>query len=146
MYLVDAFIQSEFRLYIYRYCQYVCSLGIEPKTFALLTQCSTTEPQEHLPLPFKIHKLKLRIENTPNGNTSISQTLQFIAKKFFRLHEVVFQAIQKKVYFAKLQWLFHIYRSPGLRDDNVIILLYSITSKNTSYMATYISIDYKMLV
>ncbi len=30
------------------YCQYVCSLGIEPTTFALLTQCSTSEPQEHL--------------------------------------------------------------------------------------------------
>ncbi len=26
--------------------QYVCSLGIEPTTFVLLTQCSTTEPQE----------------------------------------------------------------------------------------------------
>ncbi len=25
----------------------MCSLGIEPTTFALLTQCSTTEPQEH---------------------------------------------------------------------------------------------------
>ncbi len=25
---------------------YMCSLGIEPTTFALLTQCSTTEPQE----------------------------------------------------------------------------------------------------
>ncbi len=36
---------STFRLYIF--CQYVCSLGIEPTTFALLTQCSTTEPQEH---------------------------------------------------------------------------------------------------
>ncbi len=32
---------------LYIYCQYVCSLGIEPTTFALLTQCSTTEPQEH---------------------------------------------------------------------------------------------------
>ncbi len=30
--------------------QYVCSLGIEPTTFALLTLCSTTEPQEHLTL------------------------------------------------------------------------------------------------
>ncbi len=29
------------------FCQYMCSLGIEPTTFALLTQCSTTEPQEH---------------------------------------------------------------------------------------------------
>ncbi len=36
---------SVFRLYIF--CQCVCSLGIEPTTFALLTQCSTTEPQEH---------------------------------------------------------------------------------------------------
>ncbi len=31
----------------YTFCQYVCFLGIEPTTFALLTQCSTTEPQEH---------------------------------------------------------------------------------------------------
>ncbi len=48
MHLADAFIQSDsaFRLYIY--CQYVCFLGIEPTTFALLTQCSTTELQEHI--------------------------------------------------------------------------------------------------
>ncbi len=49
MHLADTFIQSvsysAFRLYMY--CQYVCSLGIEPMTFALLTQCSTTESQEH---------------------------------------------------------------------------------------------------
>ncbi len=46
MHLADAFIQSDlFRLYIF--CQYMCSLGIEPTTFVLLTQCSTTEPQEH---------------------------------------------------------------------------------------------------
>ncbi len=32
--------------YTFSFCQYVCSLGIEPTTFALLTQCSTTEPQE----------------------------------------------------------------------------------------------------
>ncbi len=35
-----------FRLYIF--CQYVCSLGIEPTTFALLMQYATTEPQEQL--------------------------------------------------------------------------------------------------
>ncbi len=29
------------------FCQYMCSLGIEPTTFALLTHHSTTEPQEH---------------------------------------------------------------------------------------------------
>ncbi len=39
MHLADAFIQSDFY-------QYVCSLGIEPTTFELLTQCSTTEPKE----------------------------------------------------------------------------------------------------
>ncbi len=35
---------SAFRLYIF--CQFACSLGIEPTTFVLLTQCSTTEPHE----------------------------------------------------------------------------------------------------
>ncbi len=39
------------RLRLYMYCQYVCSLGIEPMTFALLTQCSTTEPQELVAAP-----------------------------------------------------------------------------------------------
>ncbi len=33
-----------YKLYIN--CPYVCFLGIEPTTFALLTLCSTTEPQE----------------------------------------------------------------------------------------------------
>ncbi len=46
MHLADAFIQSDLQLFeLYMYCQYACSLGIEPTTFALLTQCSTTEPQ-----------------------------------------------------------------------------------------------------
>ncbi len=50
MHLADAFIQSDlqYNQVIHFFCQYVCSLGIEPTTFALLTQCSTTEPQEHL--------------------------------------------------------------------------------------------------
>ncbi len=49
MHLADAFIQSDLQCIqaIYLYFQYVCSLGIEPTTFALLTQCSTNEPQEH---------------------------------------------------------------------------------------------------
>ncbi len=46
MHLADTFIQSDLQLFeLYMYCQYMCSLGIEPTTFALLTQCSTTEPQ-----------------------------------------------------------------------------------------------------
>ncbi len=48
MHLADAFIQSDLQyIQVMHFCQYVCSLGIEPTTFALLTQCSTTEPQEH---------------------------------------------------------------------------------------------------
>ncbi len=60
MYLADAFIQSDlhaFRLYIFS--QYMCSLGIEPTTFALLTQCSNTEPQEHY-LDFFFSKICLQ--------------------------------------------------------------------------------------
>ncbi len=41
---------SAFRLYICIVS--MSSLGIEPTTFALLTQCSTTEPQEHIYLMF----------------------------------------------------------------------------------------------
>ncbi len=49
MHLADAFIQSDFQSIqaIHLYCLYACSPGIEPTTFALLTQCSTTELQEH---------------------------------------------------------------------------------------------------
>ncbi len=50
MHLSDAFIQSDLQCIqaIRLCCQYVCSLGIEPRIFVLLTQCSTTEPQEHI--------------------------------------------------------------------------------------------------
>ncbi len=49
MHLADAFIQSAFYSGYTFFCQYMCSLGIEPTTFALLTQCSNhwatgTEP------------------------------------------------------------------------------------------------------
>ncbi len=45
MHLADAFIQSNLQCIqvIHLYCQHVCSLGIEPTTFVLLMQCSTTE-------------------------------------------------------------------------------------------------------
>ncbi len=49
MHLADAFIQSDLQsIQVIQFCQYVCSLGIEPTTFALLMQCSTTDPQDHL--------------------------------------------------------------------------------------------------
>ncbi len=48
MHLADAFIQSDLQVHSgYTFIVSMCSLGIEPTTFALLTQCSTTEPQEH---------------------------------------------------------------------------------------------------
>ncbi len=50
LHLSDAFIQSDLQciqaIHFLSVC--VCSLGIEPTTFALLTQCCTPEPQEHL--------------------------------------------------------------------------------------------------
>ncbi len=47
MHLADALIQSDLVYSGYTFFVSMCSLGIEPTTFALLTQCSTTEPQEH---------------------------------------------------------------------------------------------------
>ncbi len=47
MHLADAFIQSDLQGIQVIHLLYVCSLGIEPMTFELLTQCSTTEPREH---------------------------------------------------------------------------------------------------
>ncbi len=52
MHLADAFIQMHLG-YTFFFCQYMCSLRIEPTTFALLTQCSTTEPKKHVLLFLK---------------------------------------------------------------------------------------------
>ncbi len=58
MHLADAFIQSDFSAFrLYIYCQYVFP-GIEPTTLALLTQCSTTEPQEHAMCPSSVSALR----------------------------------------------------------------------------------------
>ncbi len=46
IHLADTFIQSDLCIQAIHFF-YVCSLGIEPTTFALLTQCSTTESQAH---------------------------------------------------------------------------------------------------
>ncbi len=77
-------------------------------------------------------KLKSRIENTPNGNASISQKLPYIAKKFLRSHEVVFQAIRKRnisqncngnVFFTFTGHMAYV-------KSHIIILQCTITSKN----------------
>ncbi len=103
MHLVGAFIQSDLRAFrLYIFCQYMCSLGIEPTTFVLLTQCSTTEPQEHRRttlkhyfiiwwwqtfmfrwsiLPYHIHRSWLDIVRTNDWNniniTNITLTSMF---------------------------------------------------------------------
>ncbi len=49
MHLADAFIQSDLQCIqaIHFFLSVCVFLGIKPTTFALLTQWSTTEPQEH---------------------------------------------------------------------------------------------------
>ncbi len=47
MHLVDDFIQSDLQYIQAIHFVSMCSLGIEPTTFALLKQYSTTEPQVH---------------------------------------------------------------------------------------------------
>ncbi len=52
----------------YTFIVSMCSLGIEPTTFAWQTQCSTTEPQEHLYNIFiKVEKLLF-----PNVSSTLS--------------------------------------------------------------------------
>ncbi len=50
MHLADAFIQRDL---VHSGCTFffisMCSWELNPQPFALITQCSTTEPQEHLP-------------------------------------------------------------------------------------------------
>ncbi len=50
MHLADAFIQSDLQCIqdIYVFISMCVPWELNPQPFALLTQCSTTEPQEHL--------------------------------------------------------------------------------------------------
>ncbi len=55
----------------------MCSLGIEPTTFALLTQCSTTEPREHIIIIIILFYIK-------RYNTNIFLTFKlYISKLLF---------------------------------------------------------------
>ncbi len=65
MYLADAFIQSDLQCIqaIHLYCQYVCSLGIEPTTFALLTQCSKHWARGTKSIPQSFYALFHRLES-----------------------------------------------------------------------------------
>ncbi len=48
MHLADAFIQSDLQCIVFVFFISMCvSWELNPQPFALLTQCSTTEPQEH---------------------------------------------------------------------------------------------------
>ncbi len=89
LHLADTFIQSDLQCIqaIHLYCQYVCSLGNKPSTFVLLTQCSTTEPQEHLPF----YNLK---------NLLSPQIWFFETGRFFRCRRFFMEPFRQKV----LQW------------------------------------------
>ncbi len=65
-YLADAFIQSDLQCIQAINCISMCSLGIEPTTFALLTQCSTTEPQEQK-IDFPDARIGFPAKNTNNN-------------------------------------------------------------------------------
>ncbi len=74
MHLADAFIHIKIQVNKHsgkkKNCQYVCSLGIEPTTFVLVKQCSTTEPQEHTyvylkPPPGIVLQHSVAIQNMP---------------------------------------------------------------------------------
>ncbi len=75
MHLADAFIQSNLQyIQVIHFFLSVCSLGIKPKTFALLTQSSATEPQEHHPLSDK--------KCTSLNSTTILQELYVYFKNY----------------------------------------------------------------
>ncbi len=85
---------------------YMCSLGIEPTTFALLTQCSTTEPQEHYKNNY-IFLLSSSFFQQLSSETSyfmykiqakISNSL------FFSLFEIVIMSL--KLHFLRFLFLF----------------------------------------
>ncbi len=48
MHLADAFIQSDLRFRLYIFVSMCVPWEFNPQCFVLLTQCSTTEPQEHV--------------------------------------------------------------------------------------------------
>ncbi len=80
MHLADAFIQSDLPCIqvIHLYCQYVWSLRIKPTTFALLTQCSTTEPQKHWATGTCLNAYKHKqLESNTGGHVYSKYQLKF---------------------------------------------------------------------
>ncbi len=87
MHLADAFIQSDFSAFrLYIYCQYVCSLRIEPTTFALLMQCSTTEPQEHCEYDMRILGF---LGGCRKNQNDFGLTFGLLLFSYFCIHEVM---------------------------------------------------------
>ncbi len=75
--------------WLYMYCQYVCSLGIEPTTVALLTQCyyplshRNTSHQRGIPLHL-VWRLHLNIFDLWNLYLTSKYQKVFIARQFMR--------------------------------------------------------------
>ncbi len=62
MHLADTFIQSDLQYIqaIHFFISMWVPWELNPQYFALLTQCSTTEPQEHICLNIKTTRTKLK--------------------------------------------------------------------------------------
>ncbi len=115
---------SAFRLYICIVS--MCSLGIESTTFALLTQCSTTEPQEHLITVHArlwnmngLNKMALVLYIKVNtGHRTLVNTFEIIFQ--FMISGVSFYLAQctdslwhHKIVFTTKPWHFAIHSHPG---------------------------------
>ncbi len=67
----------------------MCSLGIKPTTFALLTQCSTTEPQEH---SFTIKNLGVILDSKlsfENHISNVTKTAFFHLRNIAKLQNIL---------------------------------------------------------
>ncbi len=82
----------------------MCSLGIEPTTFALLTQSSTTEPQEHIYIhPFRYLSIHLSIHL--NFHPSI---------QYFSIHSFKYIFIHQSIHFNFYPSSHHVYPHPSI--------------------------------
>ncbi len=68
-------------------CPYVCSLGIDPQTFVLLTQCSTTEPQEYYVMAMR--STNLRDHNNPVLSEMDSFIFYLELRNYFIIIEII---------------------------------------------------------
>ncbi len=65
---------------LFLFGQYMCSLGIEPTTFALLTQCSTTEPHRNTENVIIFHNIRVLYSIFDQINAALVSLRDFFQK------------------------------------------------------------------